>query len=76
MRVIYSHYIPCTLEKHMCASILKKYAIQTGCRMAVGYEQVFKETDEETAIGLLSVRNIDVVMFSRNKIREWRKKNC
>ncbi|KAH3776933.1 hypothetical protein DPMN_178367 [Dreissena polymorpha] len=75
MWVIFSHYIPCTLENHECAATLKDFSIQTDWRIVVGYHQVFTETDEAAAVGLLGVGNIDVVQFSREDIREWRKTN-
>lgn len=59
--LLYSYYIPCSIDFHNCAKLLHEFVKHFGHEMIVGYEDVFELTDKNAALSSLKMQNIVVV---------------
>ena len=48
--LMFSYFIPCTLENHHCARLINEYAKRNNETIIVGYQTVFRETNRKTAL--------------------------
>ncbi|KAH3869770.1 hypothetical protein DPMN_032941 [Dreissena polymorpha] len=44
--MMFSHYVPCTLASHQCASLIGQYAAKREHRVVVGYKDIFEDDQE------------------------------
>ena len=44
--MMFSHYVPCTLASHQCASLIGQYAAKGEHRVVIGYIDVFEDNNE------------------------------
>ena len=59
--LIFSHYIPCTLDRHQCSNIIGEYAKQTTHKVYVGYDEVYKHTDKDDALNIMLSNGVGVI---------------
>ena len=59
--LIFSHYIPCTLDGHQCSEVIGEYANQTSHKVYVGYEDVYKKTDKDDAVHAMKSNGVGIV---------------
>jgi len=55
---MFSYYIPCTLFGHNCSGLISQFYQENTFRIKVVYEEVFPQTDENTALERL--KSIDI----------------
>ncbi|KAH3737694.1 hypothetical protein DPMN_044287 [Dreissena polymorpha] len=58
--LVYTHYLPCTLDSHHCAELLRDYVTKTSRNVTVGYTEVFVKSDQERALQTLKDSGIEV----------------
>ena len=58
--LMFSYFIPCTLEQHHCARLINEYAKRNDETIIVGYQTVFRETNRVTAFEQID-NNVTVV---------------
>ena len=59
--LIFSYFIPCTLEEHQCARVIDEYAKRNSETIFVAYQTVFRETDSHTALEQMVDKKVKVV---------------
>ncbi|KAH3869761.1 hypothetical protein DPMN_032931 [Dreissena polymorpha] len=64
--MMFSHYVPCTLASHQCASLIGQYAAQSEHRVVVGYKDIFeddKEASNEKKAKKVMIKHGALVIF-------------
>ena len=59
--LLFSYFIPCTLEDHQCAKVLNEYAKRNCETIFVAYETVFRDTDPKMAVEQMVDKNVRVI---------------
>lgn len=59
--LLYSYYIPCSIDLHNCAKLLREFVRHSGHEMIVVYEDIYELTDANAALSSLEIQNIVVV---------------
>lgn len=59
--LIFSHYIPCTIDGHKCADVIGEFARHSSYKMYVGYENVYKGTDKDEAVQAMKDAGVGII---------------
>lgn len=62
--LLYSFYIPCSIDYHNCASLLKDFVRESDLRLVVGYGYIHEQTDKDKSLNSLNVDGITVLSGS------------
>lgn len=69
--LVYSFYIPCSIDFHDCAKVLREFVHESGHKMVVGFDHLYKSTDEQISLEWLNTENI-IVLNNTEMKREIR----
>ncbi|XP_045214603.2 uncharacterized protein LOC123564822 [Mercenaria mercenaria] len=64
--LLFSFYIPCSIDFHDCARLLHDYVKASDHEMAIGYEHVHNLTDKSVSLKWLNMRN--VTLFCNSEV--------
>lgn len=70
--LVYSFYIPCSIDFHDCAKVLRKFVHESGHNMVVGFDHLYRLTDEKISFKWLNTENI-IVLNNTEMKREIRR---
>ena len=59
--LMFSYFIPCTLEDHQCARVLNEYANRNIETIFIAYHEVFRDTDLHIALEQMMDKKVKVV---------------
>ena len=59
--LLFSFYIPCSIDSHECARLLKDFVEATDHELVVGYELIHHYTDQSLSLKWMNVKNITVL---------------
>lgn len=58
---MFSHFLPCTQQKHMCAKLIGKIADLTSVNFIVSYDMPYMTTDEHAAIDAMGCDSVTLI---------------